>query len=75
MTCNIHNNEVEIEIEDFGVGIADINKAMEPLYTTRPEWERSGMGFSFMEAFMDDLRVASAPGKGTTVLMRKKIGE
>ena len=52
-----------------------MSKAMEPLYTTKPEQERSGMGFSFMEAFMDDLRVASAPGKGTTVLMRKKIGE
>ena len=52
----------------------NVAKAMEPLYTTKPEQERSGMGFSFMEAFMDDLRVASAPGKGTTVLMRKKIG-
>ena len=58
-----------------GVSIENVAKAMEPLYTTKPEQERSGMGFSFMEAFMDDLRVASAPGKGTTVLMRKKIGE
>ena len=61
-------NQVIIEVHDDGLG-------MEPLYTTKPEQERSGMGFSFMEAFMDDLRVASAPGKGTTVLMRKKIGE
>ena len=66
---------VRITISDKGVGIPDVAKAMEPMYTTRPEQERSGMGFSFMEAFMDDLRVASAPGKGTTVLMRKKIGE
>ena len=73
MTCNIHNNEVEIEIEDFGVGIADINKAMEPLYTTRPEWERSGMGFAFMEAFMDELDVRSKLGEGTRVVMKKTI--
>ena len=75
ITCEIKGQEVFVEITDHGVGIPDIEKAMEPLYTTKPEWERSGMGFAFMEAFMDDLRVASAPGKGTTVLMRKKIGE
>ena len=74
MTCNIHNNDVEIEIEDFGVGIADIDKAMEPLYTTRPEWERSGMGFAFMEAFMDRLEVVSEPGKGTSVHMVRRLG-
>ena len=68
-------NQVIIEVHDDGVGIDNVHKAMEPLYTTKPEQERSGMGFSFMEAFMDDLRVASAPGKGTTVLMRKRIGE
>ena len=74
MTCNIHNNDVEIEIEDFGVGIADIDKAMEPLYTTRPEWERSGMGFAFMEAFMDEMRVESEVSKGTKIYMKKKVG-
>ena len=74
MTCNIHNNDVEIEIEDFGVGIADIDKAMEPLYTTRPEWERSGMGFAFMEAFMDEVTVESQVGYGTVVHMKKTIG-
>ena len=68
-------NQVIIEVHDDGLGMENVAKAMEPLYTTKPEQERSGMGFSFMEAFMDDLRVASAPGKGTTVLMRKKIGE
>lgn len=68
-------NQVIIEVHDDGVGIDNVHKAMEPLYTTKPEQERSGMGFSFMEAFMDDLRVVSAPGKGTTVLMRKRIGE
>ena len=63
-----------IEIEDFGVGIADINKAMEPLYTTRPEWERSGMGFAFMEAFMDEMKVESEVSKGTKIYMKKKVG-
>ncbi|MDE6615377.1 MAG: anti-sigma F factor [Lachnospiraceae bacterium] len=74
MECNIHNNEISIVIEDYGTGINDIEKAMEPLYTTRPEWERSGMGFAFMEAFMDKLEVESVPGKGTKVFLEKTIG-
>lgn len=73
--CEIKGKEVLIQISDCGVGIPDIEKAMEPLYTTKPEWERSGMGFAFMEAFMDELKVVSEVGKGTTVLMRKKIGK
>ena len=60
-------------VEDNGTGIADIEKAMEPLYTTRPELERSGMGFLFMEAFMDEVQVESEPGKGTAVHMKKRI--
>ena len=56
------------------MGIEDIRRAMEPLFTTRPEMERSGMGFAFMEAFMDDLEVRSEPGQGTVVRMCKKIG-
>ena len=51
-----------------------IEKAMEPLFTTKPELERSGMGFAFMEAFMDDLEVESRPGEGTIVRMKKKMG-
>lgn len=74
MECTIHNNDISIVVEDYGKGIADIEKAMEPLYTTRPEWERSGMGFAFMEAFMDKLKVDSSPGKGTRVFMEKTIG-
>ncbi|MCI9078361.1 MAG: anti-sigma F factor [Lachnospiraceae bacterium] len=74
MECNIHNNNISIIIEDYGTGINDIQKAMEPLYTTRPEWERSGMGFAFMEAFMDKLEVESVPGKGTKVFLEKTIG-
>jgi stage II sporulation protein AB (anti-sigma F factor) len=71
--CKICNHEVFIEIQDKGVGIDNIEKAMEPLYTTKPELERSGMGFSFMEAFMDDLEVESKPGEGTTIKMKKLI--
>ena len=48
---------------------------MEPLYTTKPEWERSGMGFAFMEAFMDEMEVFSEPGKGTRVSLKKHIGK
>ena len=60
-----------VTVKDTGIGIADIKKAMEPMFTTAPEGERSGMGFSFMEAFMDQVQVESEPGKGTTVTMKK----
>lgn len=73
MNCKIADNEIEIEISDKGVGIEDIEQAMEPLYTSRPELERSGMGFAFMEAFMDKLEVVSDKGVGTTVKMQKAI--
>ncbi len=69
----IEEEVLELWITDRGVGIPDIEKAMEPLYTSRPELERSGMGFLFMEAFMDEVQVQSSPGEGTTVLMKKKI--
>ena len=65
-------NELEIKIRDAGVGIPDVEKARAPLYTTGGE-ERSGMGFTIMESFMDALSVRSTPGKGTTVTMRKRI--
>ena len=74
LKAELTGNEVIIEIRDYGVGIPDIKRAMEPTYTTRPEWERSGMGFAFMEAFTDELRVDSAPGEGTRIRMRKQIG-
>ena len=63
-----------VSIEDFGAGIEDIEKAMQPLYTTRRDLERSGMGFVFMEAFMDSIKVESKPAAGTKVTMTKKIG-
>ena len=72
--CCITGNVVEIVVSDTGKGIPDIPKAMEPFYTTKPELERSGMGFAFMEAFMDEIRVSSEVGKGTKVWMRKAIG-
>lgn len=75
MECTLQGRVVEIIIRDEGVGIPDIEKAMEPLYTTKPEWERSGMGFAFMEAFMDALEVYSEVGKGTRIVMRKEIGK
>ena len=65
-------NELEIIVRDWGVGIPDIEKARTPLFTTGNE-ERSGMGFTIMESFMDSLKVKSAPGKGTTVTMRRRI--
>lgn len=64
---------ITIEIKDLGVGITNIEKAREPLFTTKPEFERSGMGFMFMEMFMDKVDVISEPGKGTTVIMEKKL--
>lgn len=72
--CFIKSDVLEVEIRDCGVGIENIDRAMEPLFTTKPELERSGMGFSFMEAFMDDLEVLSEVGQGTTVHMIKKLG-
>lgn len=73
--CITEGNTLYLEVQDEGKGIEDISQAMEPLFTTRPELERSGMGFSFMEAFMDQIEVISEPGKGTTVKMEKTIGK
>jgi len=73
--CRTEGRTLYLEIEDEGKGIEDVKQAMEPLFTTKPELDRSGMGFSFMEAFMDSLEVMSSPGKGTTVKMEKTIGK
>lgn len=69
----IDGDKVEFIITDAGAGIEDIEKAREPLYTGKPEMERSGMGFTIMETFMDEVTVKSAPGKGTSVKMSKRI--
>lgn len=75
IVAGIEGKTLRLEISDRGIGIPDVKKAMEPLFTTKPELERSGMGFAFMEAFMDEITVESEPGKGTTVRMRKDIGK
>ena len=72
--CAFTGKLLVIEVEDKGVGIVNVEQAMEPLFTTKPDKERSGMGFSFMEAFMDELEVESVPGEGTIVRMQKEIG-
>lgn len=73
ISAQIKNDVVTIQIKDKGRGIDNVDKAKEPLYTTKPDLERSGMGFTIMENFMDKLTVKSALGKGTTVSMSKRI--
>lgn len=73
MRCEREGDCLTFQISDEGEGMEDITLAMQPLYTSKPELERSGMGFSFMEAFMDSLEVESEVGKGTVVTMKKWI--
>lgn len=74
MKCVRKERTIYLDIEDDGIGIENVEKAMEPLYTTRADQDRSGMGFTFMEAFMDEVKVTSQVGKVTCVHMSKKIG-
>lgn len=71
--CEINDKTVTITVEDDGNGIEDLDMAMQPLYTSKPELERSGMGFTVMESFMDKVEVSSKKGEGTKVVMKKKI--
>ncbi|WP_430785450.1 anti-sigma F factor [Virgibacillus flavescens] len=71
--CKLFEDEVELLIKDEGIGIADIDEAREPLYTSKPELERSGMGFTIIENFMDSVNVTSTVDEGTTVLMKKQL--
>lgn len=73
MEAKIHKNTLEISVIDYGWGIADIEEARKPLFTGKPELERSGMGFSIMESFMDSVKIISSLGEGTTVKMTKTI--
>ena len=73
--ASVEEELLTVSVEDFGVGILDVKKAMEPMYTTREDLERSGMGFVFMEAFMDTVSVESKEGEGTKVTMTKKVGK
>ena len=71
IACDLYKSGITISVTDFGVGISNIDKAMEPFFTTKPDDERSGMGFTVMQSFMDTLRVTSNTGGGTTVTMQK----
>jgi stage II sporulation protein AB (anti-sigma F factor) len=71
----IKGNELTVIVSDDGVGIADVEQARTPLYTSKPEMERSGMGFTVLETFMDHVSVVSEPGKGTSVEMTKTISK
>ena len=75
LSCERDGQKLRIIVQDYGVGMEDVEKAREPFFTTKADMERSGMGFSFMEAFMDSLEVYSAPGEGTKVVMTKYIDE
>jgi stage II sporulation protein AB (anti-sigma F factor) len=74
MICKLFTNSVIITIIDEGKGIEDIELARQPLYTSKPELERSGMGFTVMESFMDKIEIISKPGEGTKVIMYKTFG-
>ena len=73
ITAKLFGNNVEIEVSDNGKGISNIEEARKPLYTSKPNMERSGMGFTIMESFMDYVTVESAVGLGTKVTMKKRI--
>ncbi|GBF11559.1 anti-sigma F factor [Tepidibacillus sp. HK-1] len=73
ITVLLKDSIVEITIEDQGKGIEDVQEAIQPLFTTKPELERSGMGFTIMENFMDEMKVQSEVGKGTKVILRKEL--
>lgn len=71
--ATLEKDKIEIVVEDMGKGIEDVDKAMEPFYTSKPDLERSGMGFTVMETFMDELKVESKVGQGTKITMIKKF--
>jgi stage II sporulation protein AB (anti-sigma F factor) len=71
ITCSLIEDEIELIISDEGVGMDNIDEARQPLFTSKPELERSGMGFTIIENFMDSVKVESTPGEGTTIYMKK----
>ncbi|OIK15511.1 anti-sigma F factor [Bacillus sp. MUM 116] len=70
---SIEENVIDVTIRDEGIGIVDVEEARQPLFTTKPDLERSGMGFTIMENFMDEVEVLTQPGKGTEVRLRKHL--
>ena len=75
MSAYIRGDTLHISVSDKGRGIEDVEKAMQPFYTTQPDQERTGMGFALMQSFMDSVRVQSSPGNGTLVFMQKRLHE
>src|SRR5690625_1988359 len=75
ISCIIYEDEIDLTIKDSGIGINNIEEARAPLYTSKPELERSGMGFTIIESFMDSVEVISSPGKGTIVNMSKQLSK
>lgn len=73
VNCEIEDGKLTIEVQDFGIGIADVQEAMRDFFTTKANDERSGLGFTIMKSFMDNLEVYSEPGEGTLVKMEKKL--
>ena len=75
LSAYIRGDTLHISVSDKGRGIEDVEKAMQPFYTTQPDQERTGMGFALMQSFMDSVRVQSSPGNGTLVFMQKRLHE
>lgn len=75
MECVRQGQKLTVIVEDHGIGIENIDEARQPFFTTKPDMERSGMGFAFMETFMDEIAVQSKPGEGTRVTMTKYISK
>lgn len=75
ITVSIEDGLIDLAIKDVGLGIQDVEEARQPLFTTKPELERSGMGFTIMENFMDEIEVNSEPGKGTEIRLRKHLSK
>lgn len=74
ITASLQGKRLEVTVIDYGVGITDLEQARQPLYTSKPELDRSGMGFTIMENFMDEFSVSSETGKGTTITMVRVFG-
>lgn len=75
INSKLYKDKIVISIQDWGKGIQDIEEARQPLWTSKPEMERSGMGFTIMEDFMDELKIESTPGEGTLITMVKNINQ